>query len=146
MLDLIQSKPHGILPMLDDECRLPKGSDAKWAGRLYQQYGESGHKRFSATSKQKRDCVFVVEHFAGKVEYSAETGFLDKNKDEMPAAAAEVFKPENGARTFVARLFEGAAVATGGNKKKGATVGGQFKEVRESEVVASDLSSVARSL
>ena len=113
--------------MLDDECRLPKGSDAKWVGRLYQHYGESGHKRFSATSKQRRDKVFVVEHFAGKVEYSALTGFLEKNKDEMPAAAAEVFKAENGAREFVAKLFAGATVSAAGGKKKGATVGGQVR-------------------
>ena len=33
-LDTIQSKPNGILVMLDDECRLPKGSDRNWANRL----------------------------------------------------------------------------------------------------------------
>ena len=127
VLDLIQAKPHGILPMLDDECRLPKGSDAKWVGRLYQHYGDKGHKRFSASAKNKRDKVFVLEHFAGRVEYEAETGFMEKNKDEMPAAAASVFKPENGARDFVAKLFDDTAAGEG-KKKKGTTVGGQFKE------------------
>ncbi|CAM9507367.1 unnamed protein product, partial [Heterosigma akashiwo] len=35
-LDLIEGKPQGLIAMLDDECRLPKGQDSKYAGRLYQ--------------------------------------------------------------------------------------------------------------
>jgi len=49
--------------MLEDECRLPRGSDKKWVGRLYKQYlkagepEESGEEstaggRFSANAKQ----------------------------------------------------------------------------------------------
>ncbi|GMH53810.1 hypothetical protein TL16_g01533 [Triparma laevis f. inornata] len=154
VLDLIQGRPDGILAMLDDECRLPKGSDKKWVGRLYKQYGES-NSRFSSTSKQKRDCVFCVRHFAGVVEYMAETGFCEKvsgelrrdyeastqhqlvhytnpplppqNKDELPISAQEVFKQENNAKKFIVDIFS-PKVSKSADEKKKSTVGSQFKE------------------
>ena len=143
-LDTIQSKPNGILVMLDDECRLPKGSDRNWANRLYKQYipntgqTESDNTRFLATPVQKSRAIFCVRHFAGFVQYTAETGFLEKNKDEIPLMAQNLF--ETAPNDLVKDMYniqkmeldensgkskEGAAK---GKPSKAKTVGMQFKE------------------
>mmetsp|Transcript_27066 Transcript_27066/g.41513 ORF Transcript_27066/g.41513 Transcript_27066/m.41513 type:complete len:1447 (+) Transcript_27066:288-4628(+) len=152
-LDTIQMKKTGILAMLDDECRLPKGSDRNWASRLYKNFlpktgmVESENKRFSATPVQKSRSIFCVRHFAGVVQYSAETGFLEKNKDEIPLTAKNLF--ETASSQLVLDIFaaqmketEGRAAAAaaaapaptpgkparGKSQPKSKTVGMQFKE------------------
>lgn len=84
-LDLIERKTTGIFAMLDDECRLPKGSDEKFASRMSKAY--EANPRYSATTVQKRDSKFCINHYAGVVVYSAYT-FVEKNKDEFPKDAA----------------------------------------------------------
>lgn len=141
-LDMIESRPNGLLTMLNDECRVPKGSDRNWASRMYKHYGET-NKRFSASALQKTRSIFCVIHFAGLVPYSADTGFLEKNKDEIPITAQTLFetaplelvrevygvqkkaleeqsKPKAGAATTPGKR------SGGGNKQK--TVAQQFKE------------------
>jgi len=141
-LDTIQSKPNGILTMLDDECRLPKGSDRNWANRLYKQYvpdqqTESQNTRFLATPVQKSRAVFCVRHFAGVVQYTAETGFLEKNKDEIPLMAQNLFETAPGdlvkdMYTIQKKELEEKNVKSKdsgkGKPSKSKTVGMQFKE------------------
>lgn len=143
-LDTIQSKPSGILTMLDDECRLPKGSDRNWANRLYKQYipntgqTESENTRFLATPVQKSRAIFCVRHFAGVVQYTAETGFLEKNKDEIPLMAQNLFEtaPSHLVKDMYKiqkmELEEKSGKAKEGSAKgkpsKAKTVGMQFKE------------------
>jgi hypothetical protein len=43
VLDLIEKKPYGLLPMLDEEIRLPQGADAKWLSKC-----ETNHAAHSA--------------------------------------------------------------------------------------------------
>lgn len=87
-LDLIEGKPSGVLAMLDDECRLPKGSDENYAGRLYKAYTTS--KRFFVTNKMKPLFLFGIRHYAGEVSYNT-AGFLEKNKDQLPKEAYNLF-------------------------------------------------------
>ena len=129
--------------MLDDECRLPKGSDRNWANRLYKQYipdsgqTESQNSRFLASPVQKSRAIFCVRHFAGVVQYTAETGFLEKNKDEIPLMAQNLF--ETAPSDLVKDMYgiqkkeleeSGAKPKDGGKGKPGKakTVGMQFKE------------------
>ena len=97
-LDTIQQKKTGILTMLDDECRLPKGSDRNFCKRLLDQWlpdkGQtvSENTRIHATKMQQGKSLFSVRHFAGLVEYSALTSFMEKNKDEIPIAAQNLFE------------------------------------------------------
>ena len=139
-LDTIQVKKTGILAMLDDECRLPRGSDRNYAQRMYEHYVpgkkqvESDNKRFSATPVQKSKSIFCVKHFAGLVQYSAETGFMEKNKDEIPLTAKKLFEtaPTKLVRDiFAVQTKATAESASSGAKSKSArskTVGQQFKE------------------
>lgn len=97
-LDTIQQKKTGILAMLDDECRLPRGSDRNFCKRLLDQWlpgkGQevSENTRIHSSKMQQGKSVFCVRHFAGLVEYSAETSFMEKNKDEIPIAAQNLFE------------------------------------------------------
>ena len=101
-LDTIQARPKGILAMLDDECKLgQRGSDINWAKRLNEIYLPeknqvvSDNTRYSATKMQQAKGVFCVRHFAGNVEYTAETNFLEKNRDEIPLTAKSLFEQDS---------------------------------------------------
>ena len=76
-LDLIEHKQTGILALLEDECKLPKATDEKFANRMYKQY--QGNTRFSANVIQKRDFKFCIDHYAGPVVYSTQTFIGYKN-------------------------------------------------------------------
>ena len=101
-LDTIQARPMGILAMLDDECKLgQRGSDKNWAQRLNETYLPeknqtiSDNTRYSATAIQKAKGICGVRHFAGNVQYTAETGFLEKNRDEIPLTAKSLFEEDS---------------------------------------------------
>ena len=84
-LDLIEHRVSGIIAILDDECKLPKASDEKFAHRMYKVLQE--HPRFSASAKHQRDGLFCIRHYAGMVVYSTKS-FIEKNKDEIPREAS----------------------------------------------------------
>ncbi|XP_076285323.1 dilute class unconventional myosin isoform X2 [Lasioglossum baleicum] len=76
-IDLIETK-LGILDLLDEECRMPKGSDSSWAEKLYAKCGKSKHfekPRFGTSA-------FLIHHFADLVQYET-VGFLEKNRDTV---------------------------------------------------------------
>lgn len=89
VLDLIDMKHTGVLALLDEQCIVPKSTDEKFTRYLYSRCDK--HDRFGASSKQRVDYKFSIEHYAGPVEYSTD-GWLEKNKDQIPAAAAELLK------------------------------------------------------
>jgi myosin-5 len=89
VLNLIDLKHTGIMALLDEQCMLPKSTDNKFTRYLYARC--DNHQRFSATSAQRVDYVFSIEHYAGLVEYNTE-GWLEKNKDQLPASAANLIK------------------------------------------------------
>lgn len=139
-LDTIQMKKTGLLAMLDDECRLPGGNDRNYAKRMYEYYLPnknqtiSENTRFHAEPVQKSKSIFCVRHFAGLVAYSAETGFMEKNKDEIPLTAQSMFEaaPSQIVRDVYAvqkaATEESGGAAKGGASSKSKTVGQQFKE------------------
>ncbi|KAL3931045.1 MAG: hypothetical protein SGBAC_011490, partial [Bacillariaceae sp.] len=89
VLDLIDMKHAGIFALLDEQCILPRSSDQKFTRYLYARCDK--HPRFFATSKQRVDYVFSIEHYAGLVEYTPD-GWMEKNKDQLPAASTELLK------------------------------------------------------
>ncbi|XP_075885946.1 unconventional myosin-Vb isoform X2 [Nelusetta ayraudi] len=76
-IDLIEAK-LGILDLLDEECKVPRGTDQNWAQKLYKQHSSSAHFKKPRMS----NVSFIVIHFADKVEYQCE-GFLVKNRDTV---------------------------------------------------------------
>jgi myosin V len=138
-LDTIQMPKLGILAILDDECRLPKGSDRNFANRMYEQFlpeknmSVSTNTRFQATKIQQAKALFCIRHFAGLVEYNADTNFMEKNKDEIPITAKNMFEtaPSQLIKDSFAvqtRENSGRSTAADGRGAKQKTVGQQFKE------------------
>lgn len=87
VLDLIDRKHTGMLALLDEQCIVPGSTDTKLARYLYKKCGE--HSRFGATSTQKADFKFSIEHYAGPVEYSTDQ-WLEKNNDQLPVSSANL--------------------------------------------------------
>ncbi|RMC16329.1 hypothetical protein DUI87_06656 [Hirundo rustica rustica] len=97
-IDLIEAK-LGILDLLDEECKVPQGTDQNWAQKLYDRHAASQHfqkPRISNTS-------FIVLHFADKVEYQSE-GFLEKNRDTVYEEQINILKASK--YQMVADLFQ----------------------------------------
>lgn len=87
VLDLIDKKHVGIMALLDEQCILPKSTDEKFTRYIYARCDR--HSRFSASSSQRVDYLFSIEHYAGFVEYTTDS-WLEKNKDQLPAASSEL--------------------------------------------------------
>jgi hypothetical protein len=89
VLDLIDKKHTGVLALLDEQCILPTTSDEKYTRYLYARCDQ--HPRFCATSAQRVDHLFSIEHYAGLVEYTTDN-WIEKNKDQLPAASTDLLK------------------------------------------------------
>jgi myosin heavy subunit len=84
-LDLIESRPNGILSILDEQSVFPKATDATLAEKLILQL--ENHPRFRREAKDPM--VFHVNHYAGPVNYHTNS-FLDKNRDVLQADLIQV--------------------------------------------------------
>ncbi|XP_035484379.2 unconventional myosin-Va isoform X8 [Scophthalmus maximus] len=86
-INLIEAK-MGILDLLDEECKMPKGSDDSWAQKLY-----NTHLKTCSLFEKPRmsNRAFIIQHFADKVEYQCD-GFLEKNKDTVNEEQINVLK------------------------------------------------------
>uniref|UniRef100_A0AAY4CXR8 Methyl-CpG binding domain protein 3b n=1 Tax=Denticeps clupeoides TaxID=299321 RepID=A0AAY4CXR8_9TELE len=95
--------PLGLLDLLDEECRMPKGSDENWAQKLYDQHlTRSAHFRKPRMS----NTAFIILHFADTVQYECE-GFLDKNRDTVFEEPINIMKASQS--ELVAELFQQGA-------------------------------------
>ncbi|KAL5019880.1 hypothetical protein ScPMuIL_002772 [Solemya velum] len=140
-IDLIESK-LGILDLLDEECKMPKGSDANWCQKLYTKHlGKANHFEKPRMSNM----AFVIHHFADHVLYQAD-GFLEKNRDtvledhvnilkasefelvaELFADPAETDKRTRSGSATVHALRQGPK-SGGGSKQHRKSVGNQFRD------------------
>jgi len=113
VLDLIENRPQGILPSIDEELRMPKGSDKTWVDKLLNTH--RSNQQFSP-DRASADC-FIVKHYAGAVTYDS-SGFLEKNKDQLNDDAYSLL--QTSAFKFLASLFpeDQAPSASGGLAKK----------------------------
>uniref|UniRef100_A0AAY4CN59 Myosin VB n=1 Tax=Denticeps clupeoides TaxID=299321 RepID=A0AAY4CN59_9TELE len=97
-IDLIEAK-LGILDLLDEECKVPKGTDQNWAQKLYDRHTSSEHFQKPRMSNRS----FIVIHFADKVEYQCD-GFLEKNRDTVYEEQINILKASK--FQLVADLFQ----------------------------------------
>jgi myosin heavy subunit len=109
-LELIAAPPHGILPLLDHQCRAPKGSDAAFAEAVNSTHADSALllvPRLSRTCKHDAASAFVVVHFAGEVLYESRA-FLNANHDSLHAAGGSAAAwLATSSRPCIAALFNG---------------------------------------
>ncbi|WFC99334.1 Myosin type-2 heavy chain 1 [Malassezia yamatoensis] len=82
-IDLIQSK-FGVLSLLDEESRLPSGTDTGFLQKMYNQLlPRAEFQPFLMKPRFKSESAFTVRHYALDVTYDVE-GFMEKNKDTVP--------------------------------------------------------------
>uniref|UniRef100_A0A7E4UTG5 Myosin motor domain-containing protein n=1 Tax=Panagrellus redivivus TaxID=6233 RepID=A0A7E4UTG5_PANRE len=91
-IELIE-KPLGIVSMLDEECIVPKASDATLASKLVDQHlGKHPNFQKAKPPKGKQaEAHFALVHYAGTVRYNVK-GWLEKNKDPLNDTAVAVLK------------------------------------------------------
>ncbi|KZT28618.1 hypothetical protein NEOLEDRAFT_1058410 [Neolentinus lepideus HHB14362 ss-1] len=80
-IDVIEGK-LGVLALLDEESRLPAGTDASFLTKLNSQLVKPEYKN---VFKKPRfgNTAFTIAHYALDVTYEVE-GFLEKNRDTVP--------------------------------------------------------------
>ncbi|XP_037613559.1 unconventional myosin-Va isoform X5 [Sebastes umbrosus] len=105
-INLIEAK-MGVLDLLDEECKMPKGSDDSWAQKLY-----NTHLKTCSLFEKPRmsNRAFIIQHFADKVEYQCD-GFLEKNKDTVNEEQINVLKASKKFDLLV-ELFQDEGKAT----------------------------------
>ncbi|XP_061603297.1 unconventional myosin-Vb isoform X1 [Phyllopteryx taeniolatus] len=98
-IDLIEAR-LGVLDLLDEECKVPKGTDQNWAQKLYKQHASNAHFEKPRMSNS----AFIVVHFADKVAYEC-ASFLEKNRDTVYDEQINILKASQ--LQLVADLFDG---------------------------------------
>lgn len=86
-IELIEGK-LGILGLLDEESRLPSGSDEGFAHKLYTRLDTPGCQDYFTKSRFGQT-AFVVKHYAMEVCYET-GGFVEKNRDTVTDKIVEV--------------------------------------------------------
>ncbi|KAK8041200.1 hypothetical protein PG994_014207 [Apiospora phragmitis] len=141
-IDLIENK-MGILSLLDEESRLPMGSDEQFVTKLHNNFAGSGEKHKFYKKPRFGKSSFTVCHYAVDVTYESE-GFIEKNRDTVPdehmevlrastnkflglvlQAAASVREKDLAASTSVAKPAAGRKIGVAVNRKP--TLGGIFR-------------------
>ncbi|KAL1958312.1 hypothetical protein VTO42DRAFT_4629 [Malbranchea cinnamomea] len=102
-IDLIEGK-LGILSLLDEESRLPMGSDDQFVTKLHHNFGGDKSKFYKKPRFGKS--AFTVCHYAIDVTYESE-GFIEKNRDTVPDEHLEILKKSS--NKFVKEVLEAAA-------------------------------------
>uniref|UniRef100_A0AAV2LD06 Myosin motor domain-containing protein n=1 Tax=Knipowitschia caucasica TaxID=637954 RepID=A0AAV2LD06_KNICA len=85
-VDLISSRPHGILRILDDQTCLPQATDHTFLQKCHYHHANNP---FYAKPKSPMP-VFTVYHYAGAVTYQVQN-FLNKNHDQFRTEVLELF-------------------------------------------------------
>ena len=82
VLDLIEARHAGLLPMIDDETVIPEGADSKFMNKAEAAFAK--HPKFQTDKNRKLTdkLNFEIEHYAGVVNYNAD-GFVVKNLDTL---------------------------------------------------------------
>ncbi|CAK1548997.1 unnamed protein product [Leptosia nina] len=99
-IDLIEDR-LGVLALLDEECRVPQGSDMGFVSKLHDKCSNYPHflkPRFGSAA-------FIIKHFADIVEYQC-GGFLEKNRDTVLEEQLECIKSATNCRLIHSMFAE----------------------------------------
>ncbi|MCJ1310195.1 Myosin type-2 heavy chain 1 [Agyrium rufum] len=103
-IDLIEGK-LGVLTLLDEESRLPMGSDESFVTKLHHNFAADKQKFYKKPRFGKS--AFTVCHYATDVTYESD-GFIEKNRDTVPDEHMEVLKATN--NQFLRDILEAASI------------------------------------
>jgi len=81
-VDLIEKKPIGLLPVLDELCLLGRKTDTDFTYLTQINNHHRGKTKHFGVSRFAAQDTFIVKHFAGDVVYAVE-GFMQKNSDKL---------------------------------------------------------------
>ncbi|GMH86139.1 hypothetical protein TL16_g10445 [Triparma laevis f. inornata] len=133
-VDLIEKKPIGILPILDEICTLNRSSDTDMSYLTQLNNAHRGKTKHFGVSRFAGNNSFIVKHFAGDVVYAVE-GFIAKNSDKLLPDLENAMLTSKS--PFIKKIFEDAAqmlltgkartMSGGGMGKQPTTIGFKFK-------------------
>lgn len=103
-IDLIEGK-LGVLSLLDEESRLPMGSDEQFVTKLHHNF--AGDKQKFYKKPRFGRSAFTVCHYAIDVTYESD-GFIEKNRDTVPDEHMDVLRHSSNA--FLGEVMEAASV------------------------------------
>ncbi|KAL8739282.1 MAG: hypothetical protein Q9181_000012 [Wetmoreana brouardii] len=103
-IDLIEGK-LGVLSLLDEESRLPMGSDEQFVTKLHHNFAADKQKFYKKPRFGKS--AFTVCHYAIDVTYESD-GFIEKNRDTVPDEHLEVLRQSS--NVFLAEVLEAASL------------------------------------
>jgi len=81
-VDLIEKKPIGLLPVLDELCLLGRKTDTDATYLTQINNHHRGKTKHFGVSRFAAKDTFIVKHFAGDVVYAVD-GFMQKNSDKL---------------------------------------------------------------
>ncbi|RAK72453.1 type V myosin [Aspergillus fijiensis CBS 313.89] len=102
-IDLIEAK-LGILSLLDEESRLPMGSDEQFVTKLHHNFAADKQKFYKKPRFGKS--AFTICHYAVDVTYESD-GFIEKNRDTVPDEHMEILRSSS--NEFVKEILDTAA-------------------------------------
>ena len=103
-IDLIEGK-MGILSLLDEQSRLPMGTDDQFLTELHNNFA-NGKQQFYRKPRIGKT-AFTVCHYAIDVTYESDS-FIDKNRDTVPDEQMAVLR--NSSNPFVKEILDAAAL------------------------------------
>ncbi|XP_026319847.1 myosin-IIIb-like isoform X2 [Hyposmocoma kahamanoa] len=86
ILDMLLSRPIGLLALLDEESRFPRATDRS----LIEKFHNNIKSKYYVRPKSDAIC-FAIHHFAGRVVYQAD-GFLEKNRNFLPPEVVQLMR------------------------------------------------------
>lgn len=101
-IDLIEGK-MGILSLLDEESRLPMGTDDQFVTKLHHNFASNKHDFYKKPRFGKSS--FTVCHYAVDVNYESE-GFIEKNRDTVPDEHMKILRATS--NSFLRHVLEAA--------------------------------------
>jgi len=115
-IDLIEGK-MGVLSLLDDESRLPMGSDDSFVTKLHHNF--AGDKQPFYRKPRFGKSAFTICHYALEVTYESD-GFIEKNRDTVPDEHLDVLR--HSSNPFLIEVLE---ISTAAREQEGANVANQ---------------------
>ena len=82
VIELLSSKPYGIMNLLDEEVRMPQGGDDKYLAKIAERQRQSTVFAGPGQVQSIHASAFLVRHYAGEVVYDVR-GMLEKNADRL---------------------------------------------------------------